>query len=106
MVNSANELYVLAVTGSFDFPTSAGCFVLSFNGGVQIPINGGFVNLFGEGYGFDFGTDIAVAHLSADATTLLGGNYVGGTGNDGLDQSPALVHNYGDHFRGRSRSMR
>ncbi len=101
VVNSANELFVLCVTGSFDFPTSAGCFDASFNGGTQIPLSGGFVNLFGgEGYGFDFGTDIAVAHLSADATTLLGGTYVGGSANDGLDQSAALVHNYGDHFRG------
>ncbi len=101
VVNSANELFVLSVTGSFDFPTSPGCFDPTFNGGTQIPLTGGFVNLFsGEGYGFDFGTDIAVAHLSADATVLIGGTYVGGTNNDGLDQSAALVHNYGDHFRG------
>ncbi|MBK9761663.1 MAG: gliding motility-associated C-terminal domain-containing protein [Flavobacteriales bacterium] len=101
VVNSLDELYVLAVTSSFDFPTSPGCFDGSFNGGVTIPLSGGFVNLSGgEGYGFASGTDIAIAHLSADATTLLGGTFIGGSANDGLNQSIALVHNYGDHFRG------
>ena len=101
VVNSANELYVLAVTGSSDFPTTPGSADGSFNGGTTIPLAGGFVNLAGgEGYGFDFGTDITIAHLSADATVLLGGTFVGGSGNDGLNQGAQLVHNYGDHFRG------
>jgi gliding motility-associated-like protein len=101
VVNSVNELFVLAVTGSSNFPTTVGCYDATFNGGTPIPLTGGFVNLAGgEGYGFDFGTDIVVAHLSSDATTLIGSTYVGGAGNDGLNQSAALVHNYGDHFRG------
>lgn len=101
VVNDADELFVLSVTGSSDFPTTPGCFDASFNGGTTIPLSGGFVNLLGgEGYGFDFGTDIAVAHLSADATSLIGATYVGGSGNDGLNQSSALTYNYGDHFRG------
>ena len=101
VVNGANELFVLAVTGSADFPVTPGCFDASFNGGTVIPVNNGFVNLSGgEGYGFATGTDMAVVHLSAGATTLIGSTFVGGTGNDGLNQSPALVHNYGDHFRG------
>lgn len=41
-----------------------------------------------------------VAHLSADATTLIGSTYVGGTANDGINNDPALAHNYGDTFRG------
>lgn len=101
VVNDADELFVLCVTGSSNFPTTPGCFDATFNGGLTIPLFGGFVNLSGgEGYGFDFGTDIAVAHLSADATSLIGSTFVGGSGNDGLNQSFDLAYNYGDHFRG------
>lgn len=101
VVNDSDELFVLCVTGSSDFPTTAGCFDATFNGGVTIPLFGGFVNLAGgEGYGFDFGTDIAIAHFSADATSLIGSTFVGGSGNDGLNQSFDLAYNYGDHFRG------
>ena len=101
VVNSNNELFVLAATGSSDFPVTPGCFDNSFNGGVNIPIFGGWVNLLGgEGYGHPLGTDIAIAHFSADATTLIGCTYVGGSGNDGVNNSTQLVYNYGDHFRG------
>ena len=101
MVNSNNELFVLAITGSTDYPTTAGCSDPSFNGGVTIPISGGFVNLSGgEGYGFSSGTDIAVSHFNANCTALLGSTFFGGSANDGLNQSFDLVHNYGDHFRG------
>lgn len=101
VVNSSNELYVLVITGSADFPTTSGCSDASFNGGVTIPISGGFVNLLGgEGYGFSAGTDIAVTHFSSDCTSLIASTFIGGTGNDGLNQSADLVHNYGDHFRG------
>ena len=101
VVNENDELFVLAVTGSSDFPTTPGCFDNSFNGGVDIPLAGGFVNMFGgEGYDFTAGTDIAVVHFAADAASLIGSTFVGGTNNDGLNQSPDLVHNYGDHFRG------
>ena len=101
VVNDNDELFVLAVTGSFDFPVTPGSFDGSFNGGTLIPVNNGFVNLLGgEGYGFANGTDIAVMRLSPDASTLLASTYVGGSGNDGLNQSTALAYNYGDHFRG------
>ena len=94
-------MFVLAVTGSNDFPTTAGCFDNTFNGGVNIPVIGGWVNLLGgEGYGHANGTDIAIAHFSADATSLIGSTYVGGSGNDGVNNSTQLVYNYGDHFRG------
>lgn len=101
VVNSAGELYVLAVTGSADLPTTPGCYDPTFNGGTEIPLVGGFVNLSGgEGYGFSAGTDVAIMHLSADGGSLLGATFIGGSGNDGLNQGAQLVHNYGDHFRG------
>ncbi|MBL7984210.1 MAG: PKD domain-containing protein, partial [Flavobacteriales bacterium] len=94
VVNSNNELFALCSTGSSDFPTTAGCFDASFAGGPALG--------FGVGYGYSHpsGTDIAIVHLSADASILLGSTYVGGTGDDGVNFSPALVWNYGDSFRG------
>lgn len=101
VVNDSDELFVLATTGSNDFPTTPGCFDATFNGGTNIPLSGGFANLLGgEGYDFADGSDIAVVHLAADAGSLLGATYIGGSGNDGLNNSTQLVYNYGDHFRG------
>ncbi|MBP6311882.1 MAG: PKD domain-containing protein [Flavobacteriales bacterium] len=94
VVNSADELYILGTTSSTDLPLSAGAFETMFNGGTAPP--------FGGSYGFTYtaGCDIAVIHLDASATSLIGGTYVGGTGNDGLNQFAPLLRNYGDPFRG------
>lgn len=46
------------------------------------------------------GTDIIVVKLSADGSQLLGGTYLGGSGNDGLNQSAATKYFYADDFRG------
>ena len=103
VVNTNDELYVLAVTSSADFPATTGAFGTSFNGGTTITATGtqGWAGVSG-GYGFGHpnGTDIAVARFSADATSLLACTYVGGSGNDGLNNVLPLAHNYGDHFRG------
>jgi gliding motility-associated-like protein len=104
VVNDNNELYLLASTGSLDFPTTTGGFDQTFNGGTSISgasTNPGWVGMTGGyGYGHANGTDIAVAHFSADATSLIACTYVGGSGNDGINNVLPLVHNYGDHFRG------
>lgn len=102
VVNSNDELYVLASTGSPDFPVTPGAFDTGFNGGPAISTgSGGWAGLIsGYGYGHSGGTDIAVAHLSADATTMIACTYVGGSGNDGVNNVLPLSHNYGDHFRG------
>jgi len=94
VVNSADELYILGTTSSTDLPLSAGAFETIFNGGTSPP--------FGGSYGFTYtaGCDIAVIHLDASATSLIGGTYVGGSGNDGLNQFTPLLRNYGDPFRG------
>lgn len=103
VVNLNNELYVLGSTGSADFPATPGAFGPAFNGGTSI--SGGFPVGWagmtgGYGYGHANGTDIVVAHFSADATALIGSTYVGGSGNDGVNNALPLSHNYGDHFRG------
>ncbi|MBK6831384.1 MAG: gliding motility-associated C-terminal domain-containing protein [Flavobacteriales bacterium] len=94
VVNSDDELFILGTTGSFDFPVSANCYDATFAGGSAPP--------FGGSYGFTYfgGTDVAVVHLNATATALVGSTYVGGTGNDGLNQFTPLLRNYGDPFRG------
>ena len=43
------------------------------------------------------GNDIGIAKLSPDGTALLGGTYVGGTGEDGFN---TFYYNYGDTYRG------
>ncbi|MBL7963890.1 MAG: gliding motility-associated C-terminal domain-containing protein [Flavobacteriales bacterium] len=98
VVNTNNELFVLAHTGSTDAPVTPGCFDPSFNGGLSLNWTG-----VTGGYGFNHtwqGTDILVAHLNATATALIGCTYVGGTGNDGLNNTIPTAHNYGDAFRG------
>lgn len=94
VVNSANELFILGSTASADLPTTNGCYDATFGGGSTTP--------FGGSYGVTFpnGSDIVVAHLNSNATALLGCTYVGGSANDGLNQSAPLLRNYGDPFRG------
>ncbi len=94
VVNTSDELYILGSSGSSDFPTTAGCFDNSFNGGPALVFG------IGYGYGHSAGTDIVVAHLNAAATALLGSTYVGGSNNDGINNATQLAHNYGDSFRG------
>lgn len=95
VVNSLDELYLIASTGSSDFPVTTDAFDTSFNGGTLPPFSG-------TSYGFTFtnGADLVVSHFNSTATELIGSTYVGGTGNDGLNQEPPLNRNYGDPFRG------
>lgn len=94
VVNEQNELFVMGITGSSDFPTTTGCFDASFGAGPAVFF------AVGEGYTHNSGTDICVSHLSADATVLLGSTYVGGSQADGLNNSANTAYNYGDPFRG------
>ncbi len=55
------EIYILGASTSSDYPTSAGCFDNSYNGG----------------------SDIVVTHLNSTGTALIGSTYVGGSGEDG-----------------------
>ncbi len=68
-VDAAGNVYVVGGTGSSDFPTTAGAFDTTFNGGgPTAPDNMG---------------DVFVAKLSADGGQLLYSTYVGGSGDDG-----------------------
>lgn len=93
IVNEQNELLILGVTGSSNFPTTRGAIQRVFNGGkATIPVSG---------ISFQQGTDLFVAKLSADGSSLLSSTYLGGSENDGtMEQFWPLTKNYGDQFRG------
>lgn len=102
VVDKNNNLVILGVTGSNDYPTSgAGAYDQSFNGGQS-------VSPYGPGEGivrFRTGSDIVISKFSADGTQLLGSTFYGGSLNDGIitlsaQGNSALVKNYGDAFRG------
>jgi len=102
VVNDAEELFVMGATGSTNFPVTPGCFDNTFNGGTSVDAGlGGWVGVSGGyGYGHSGGTDILLAHFNATATALIGSTYIGGSGNDGLNNTSVLSNNYGDAFRG------
>jgi hypothetical protein len=89
VTNDQNELYVLGVSSSQDFPITAGAYQNVHAGGTSTTQN----NLFFSG------ADIVVFKLSNDGTSLIASTFLGGTGNDGLNISN-LNYNYGDQFRG------
>lgn len=95
VVNSANELYVLGTSNSTNFPTTAGCWDSSFNGGTTPPFA-----VTSYGFTYTNGCDMVLVHLNSTATALIGSTWVGGSGNDGLNQSTPTNRNYGDPFRG------
>lgn len=72
-----DNLLVMGTTYSSDFPVDTGGYDNSFNGG----------------------TDIFVVKLSADGSQMLGGTFIGGSANDGLN-TLTLRFNYADDFRG------
>jgi len=91
IVNASGELFVYGSTGSSNFPTTAGCYDPSFNGGAFVSATS---------VDFTGGSDIYVSRISADGSTLVASTFIGGTGNDGLNVAADLHYNYGDHARG------
>ncbi|MFH2143725.1 MAG: PKD domain-containing protein, partial [Bacteroidota bacterium] len=92
-VNNENELIVYGTSGSLDFPTTTNAFQTSFAGGTSVYTYGLGVDLFN-------GTDIVVARIGNDGTSLTASTYIGGSGNDGLNVSAILRYNYADEARG------
>lgn len=96
IVNNAGDLVIFGTTSSADFPTSAGAFDGTFNGGTFYNPWGSFnASLFRQG------TDCFISTLSADGSTLLASTFLGGSGNDGVNErNGILTRNYGDQLRG------
>jgi len=107
LICDANDnLFLFGLTSSADFPTTAGCYDNSFNGGSNV----GFYN---NGTYFSAGTDIFVSKFDPTGTSLLASTYIGGSDNDGANYNlnvfngsnynsnyDSLQFNYGDQFRG------
>ena len=93
IVNPQNELMLFGATGSSDFPVTTGAYDASFNGGsfLSFPMNGTeYAN----------GTDLYVSKFNSTGTSLLASTFVGGSQNEGVNNSGTLVYNYGDYYRG------
>jgi gliding motility-associated-like protein len=106
--DTSNNIYMYGVTSSLDFPTSTGAYQPAFAGGDAALFNS---------TGTDFtpvGTDIYTVKISEDGLNFLGGTYIGGSNNDGINYTvtgagfnygsaatyDSLTTNYGDQFRG------
>ncbi len=92
---STNDLIVLGISSSPDFPTSTGAFDSTFNFGT---------NIFNRVFNTEDQWDIALTRLTSTGDQLIGSTYLGGSGNDGLNtpkqSGGPLVVNYGDEMRG------
>lgn len=88
-----DQLYMMGTSGSSDFPTTAGCFDPSFNGGTSLAVNG-------VGISYPNGCDIVVSRISNDGTQLLASTFIGGSFNDGFNTANDLRYNYADQMRG------
>jgi len=86
-----NELYVLGMTGSVDFP-AVGAYDPSFNGGTAFVPQSGSASIPGS--------DIFITRFNPNGTAILSSTFVGGSGNDGYNGSSTLKYNYGDAYRG------
>ena len=100
IVNSLDELFIFGTTSSFNYPTSAGCYDNTYNGGTATNMQNGL------GVNYTNGSDIVVSRLSSNGAQLLASTYLGGSNNDGLNNTntnPALNtlrYNYADEVRG------
>ena len=93
IVNAQGELMLSGVTGSNDFPVTAGAYDVTFNGGT-------YLNYAPNGTEYLGGSDLYAAKFDTAGSTLLACTYIGGSLNDGINSSSTLVYNYGDYYRG------
>jgi gliding motility-associated-like protein len=92
-VDDNNDIVVMGVTGSSDFPVTTGCYQSFLVGGPPLIMGDFFTS------GHPEGCDFFVTKFSA-AGSLLNSTYIGGNTNDGLNYADDLFYNYGDAFRG------
>ena len=93
VVNDNDELVIMGVTSSPDFPVSSSAFQPGFAGGPNTTLIAGVE--------MDNGSDIFLTVLSRDGTSLVGSTFLGGSDNDGMMVlNDPLTKNYGDQSRG------
>lgn len=105
IVDSLNNVLVFGITGSSDFPVTSGAYDTTFGGGSGFSVNF-------NGVTCSQGSDIYIAKLNANGTSLLASTFFGGSNNDGINYHASslpynsivsydsLTTNYGDQFRG------
>ena len=93
VVNNFDELFVYGTTGSSDFPITQNAFDATFNGGTNGTTTSMNIN-------YNSGSDIFISRISSNGTALQASTFVGGSGNDGLNQGAPLRFNYADEVRG------
>ena len=101
VVNSRQELLILGVSSSPNFPTTAGAYKTTKDSSTALDLSGYLQD-------YDNGVDIVLSRISPNGAQLRTSTFYGGRESDGLNFDPAdetsvnlnLVFNYGDHFRG------
>ncbi len=100
IVNNEGDLVIYGTTSSPDFPMTNHSYQTNFRGGKPIYDSVPPYQLVG-GLPMRNGTDIFLAILGNDGTTLKGATFIGGNSNDGImEKFHPLTKNYGDQFRG------
>ncbi|MEZ4720377.1 MAG: gliding motility-associated C-terminal domain-containing protein [Flavobacteriales bacterium] len=92
VVNSNDQLYVLGTTSSTNYPVTTGAFDNTYAGGTATN-NSNSID-------YQTGSDIVITKFSANGAALIGSTYVGGSGNDGLNEDAILSFTYSDEYRG------
>ncbi len=100
IVNKNNQLVMMGVTSSANFPVTAGSFQTSFGkGNLFDPFVGNFSQPTVTQY--INGSDIFVSILDHTGSQLIASTFLGGSENDGtIPIGGPLTLNYGDQFRG------
>lgn len=93
VVTPNDELVILGTSNSVNYPVSANAFQTVMQGGAGTTWNG-------YGFNYNSGCDMVVTKLNLTGTALIGSTFLGGSGNDGLNEGSLLHYNYGDAFRG------
>ena len=93
IADSQDNFILMGVTGSNDFPTTAGSYQPNFVGGPPLVMSGFFVS------GHPDGTDFIITKFNSSGA-MVASTYVGGNEIDGLNYGDKLFYNYGDAFRG------
>ncbi|WP_187631980.1 DUF7948 domain-containing protein [Hymenobacter lutimineralis] len=98
VVNAKGELLVFGSTSSKQFPTTRGAFSRTLQPGRSYSVF--------QDYTYANGSDLFVATLSPEGSSLVASTLIGGSGQDGLNidtytrAENYLARNYGDTFRG------
>jgi len=93
VTDDQNNIIIMGVTGSADFPATTGVFQPVFLGGPALSMSTFFTGSHSQG------TDMFITKLNS-AGGMDASSFLGGTSNDGLNYGSQLFYNYGDVFRG------